>query len=53
MSDVAEVSNDVPLALPDATRLGAAAQGMLSIEEKEEAIGTCFKAPLALLQRPL
>ena len=39
-----EVSNEVPTGLPDATRLGAAAQRMLSIEDSSEAIGTCFKA---------
>lgn len=42
----AEVSNDVPSGLPDATRLGAAAQRMLQIEDasaREEAISTVFK----------
>ncbi|CAJ1402994.1 unnamed protein product, partial [Effrenium voratum] len=41
----AEISNDVPAGLPDATRLGAAAQQMLALPEaeREEAFSTVFK----------
>ncbi|CAK9015698.1 unnamed protein product [Durusdinium trenchii] len=42
----AEVSNDVPSGLPDATKLGSAGQRILAIEdesEREEAISTVFK----------
>jgi len=42
----AEVSNDVPSGLPDATRLGAAGQRILAIEDgsaREVAISTVFK----------
>lgn len=46
MADLTEVSNDVPVSLPDATRLAASGQQLLALEEaseREEVISTLFK----------
>ncbi|CAE7397482.1 unnamed protein product [Symbiodinium sp. CCMP2592] len=46
MADLTEVSNDVPVSLPDATRLAASGQQLLALEdssEREEVINTLFK----------
>jgi len=54
MADLTEVSNDVPVSLPDATRLGASAQQLLSLEasDRDAAINTLFKLIHNVLGEP-